>query len=249
MNAPGDALKGLRLLITRPQPQADALAQQVRAQGGEALIYPTVRIEQDATHIAHLTGASDTHWDWVMVTSQHSWDAYQQARRPLTSTHWAAVGASTAGMMMHDLSPHEHVLFPQDPGSEGLLALPALHARKIQGKNILILGGEHPRPLLENTLRQREALVTFAPIYRRSLPASDWAQACAQWQAEPPTAFTATSQACVEGLNTVLQRHGMLALWQRMTCLAASERIADFCRAHGYGRAVRLWPQLINATL
>lgn len=232
-----DALKGVRLLITRPQAQAEQLAQQLQAAGGQALIYPTIEIATvNNNWQEQLTQLQNKSWAYIIVTSQYAWQAATRHCLNLRKNHFIAIGSSTAACLQQDAITN--ISIPNSYGSDSALQLDILQHEQIHGKNILLLTGTHPRPLLANTLKQRGAQVSTIETYQRVCPQRDWSKIVAAWQAKPPHAFTASSIHCVENLVQILDdKHADLIT--KMHCIAGSKRIATTCKQQAWGK--RIW--------
>lgn len=201
MNSPPCVLRGRSILVTRPAEQAAALCALIRAAGGEPITFPTVAIQpvHPADAVRALLGAR---WDVVIFVSRN---AVLQTRALLAghlpeSAQLAAVGAGTASALraagrVPDLVPDARF------DSEGLLELPAL--QQVKGQRILIVRGEGGRPLLGDTLRQRGAEVTYAEVYRRTLPRVDAAPLISDWRAAE-LLLTATSDEILDNLYRLI---------------------------------------------
>jgi uroporphyrinogen-III synthase len=167
------SLSGLRVVVTRPEAQAEGLLDLLRDAGAEAIHFPTIAIEAlPMGPGSPLDSIAD--YDIVLVISRNAVD-YATAR--LVSTDpWprgpriAAVGRATAAALARQGRPVD--LLPQsDYSSEGLLALPQL--QDVSGKRALIIRGEGGRELLAETLGARGATVDYAEVYRRVRPRID----------------------------------------------------------------------------
>jgi uroporphyrinogen III methyltransferase/synthase len=138
----------LRVIVTRPEGQADGLAEGLRELGHDVVLCPLVRIEPIEG------GPIDVeHYDWVIVTSANG--ANELARRIRGRPRkLAAVGATTAAALeRHSLGVD---LTPAVSSQEGLLAeLPRPAGR------VLVAAAEGARRLLVDELD-----ADFVPLYR-----------------------------------------------------------------------------------
>jgi uroporphyrinogen-III synthase len=166
----------LRILVTRPSPQAEHLATLIEQAGGTAVRFPTVEIAgpPDPEALARLLDRLDE-FDLAIFISP---TAVQQAlplihtRRPRLPEKWnvAGVGAGSARELGH--FGVTRVIAPRERfDSEALLELPEL--RQVTGKKIVIFRGAGGRELLGDTLRARGAQVEYAECYRRRAPAGN----------------------------------------------------------------------------
>lgn len=166
-------LSGLRIAVTRPQAQADALSQHIEKLGGTAIRFPLLEISPPADPLAlqsvlarlpqfHLAIFISPNAVSYGLQAMHTAD--QQFGQQLV----AAVGNGTAtALQAHGI---KQVLAPRHRAdSEALLELPAL--QQVAGKNILIFRGDHGRELLGETLQARGAHVAYASCYQRGKPA------------------------------------------------------------------------------
>jgi len=166
-------LAGKAILIARPRRQAQALAERIRAAGGEALVFPALEIEPfapderargalaglGAAHLAVFVSVSAVEHGLALVRAAGGWPAALGA---------VAVGSATASALR--AQGIERVLVPAHGGdSEALLALPEL--QNVSGQRIVIFRGVGGRELLANTLRSRGARVAYVECYRRGKPA------------------------------------------------------------------------------
>lgn len=164
--APGPCpLSGLRVLVTRPAPQAENLCRMIEAQGGIAVRLPLLAIQPTA-HPARAEGvlaAARTYDAWIFTSANAVRHAERLCRQPWPP-RIAAVGAATAAALeaggievqMAPLSAHS---------SEALLALPEF--ADVRDRRILIVTGEDGLDLLARTLFERGAHVEIAEVYRR----------------------------------------------------------------------------------
>ncbi|HST25283.1 MAG TPA: uroporphyrinogen-III synthase [Gaiellaceae bacterium] len=138
----------MRVIVTRPEGQADELAGRLRALGHDVVVCPLVRVE------ALGDGPVDVSpYDWVVVTSANG--ARELARRLHgRPQRLAAVGPATAAALVeHGLVVD---LVPQVSTQEGLLAeLPRPAGR------VLLAAAEGARRLLVDELD-----ADFVPLYR-----------------------------------------------------------------------------------
>jgi uroporphyrinogen III methyltransferase/synthase len=144
-------LRGWRVLVTRPREQIAALADAVRALGGEAVPYPTIELAPPPDWAALDAALAGPGHDWIVFTSPSAVRFTTaraeaiRARALLARPKVAAVGAETAravtdaGLVvavvpavdeqrqeglataLADLAPGTRVLFPQAIGGRELL--------------------------------------------------------------------------------------------------------------------------------
>jgi len=210
-------LAGLRIVITRPAHQAEALSQAITAAGGEPLLFPGLKIAplQDmALAQAQLARLADH--DWLIFISANAVHAALQyagvAALRAYGGRIAAVGAATAAALT-EASISVALRPEEDFSSEGLLDTPAL--REVDGSRVLIIRGEGGREHLAQTLRARGASVEYAEVYRRCCPTPSAELIEAVWVRRAPEAVIATSLQILDNLHRILTmepaRHAWLA--------------------------------------
>lgn len=138
----------MKIVVTRPEGQADELAARLRALGHEVVLCPLVRTEP----LAH-TPIDVAPYDWVVVTSANG--AAELARRiEGRPRQLAAIGPATAAALSDRGLAAD--LVPRVSTQEGLLAeLPRPAGR------VLVAAAEGARRLLVNELE-----ADFVALYR-----------------------------------------------------------------------------------
>ncbi len=161
------------VLVTRPAHQAQPLCAMIKAEGGQAIAFPVLEIQDlsdnsavarllerlDEFDVAIFISANAVMKAMDMILPQRDWPSHLQI---------AVVGARTAEALQEygvtvDICPEEKF------NSEALLALPEMCA--IKNKKVVIFRGQGGRELLADTLRQRGADIEYAEVYRRGKPA------------------------------------------------------------------------------
>jgi uroporphyrinogen III methyltransferase/synthase len=138
----------VRVIVTRPQAQAEPLVSRLRGRGHDVAVCPLIRIEPLDDSALDVEG-----YDWVVVTSPNG--AAELARRMQgRPRRLAAIGSSTAAALAeHGLQAD---LVPAVSSQEGLLAeLPR------PAGQVLFAGAEGARRLLADELG-----AVFVPLYR-----------------------------------------------------------------------------------
>lgn len=200
------SLAGLAVLITRPQGQAERVAQVIAAAGGEPIVFPTIEIraiENRAPLEALFDRLEDYHLAIFVSANavESSLPLLLRRRKIPPELRCAAVGNATraaleAFSVKEVLAPTEHY------DSEALLALPEMQA--IQGKRVLIFRGESGREVIAETLRNRGAQVDYAVCYRRVRPQRDTAALAARWRAGGVHGVSAMSLESLQNLFHML---------------------------------------------
>ncbi len=168
-------LEGRRILICRPQPEADRLASRFCDAGADARVMPLIAREplpeDPATRTLILNLDEFAH---VIAVSPYAaallldWLDEWWPQAP-TDIHWYGVGAGTATVLSN------YGLETRQPEtghtSEDLLQLPELAT--LEHEKVLVVRGQEGRELIPQTLERRGARVTVLPLYRRFCPDYD----------------------------------------------------------------------------
>lgn len=174
-------LSGVRVLITRPQQQADKWRKLLEQQGAATLTVSLMAITPlDST--AERQKIKNTvmnldHYRHAIFVSQNAvqyggeWLQDYWPQWPIDVRFYAVGSATAKALQALDC---EVVAAAQSMNSEALLALPEL--RRIASDKVLIFRGQGGRPLLADTLTKRGAQVEYCELYRRSCPPQAQAQ-------------------------------------------------------------------------
>lgn len=197
--SPRSPLSGCGVLVTRPAAQAPALAADIEAAGGQALLFPVLVIEP----VPLATEPPDADW-YIFISPnavKHGWPlvAAQAAK-----AQRAAVGPGTA-QALTDLGYPAHV-HPTTGNSENLLNESALQTMAEQ--RVVIVRGDGGRDLLADTLKQRGAQVSYLEVYRRALSSESTAELNAAWREGRLQAVSLMSTGTLEGLYHLLDEQG-----------------------------------------
>ena len=260
----------LRVLVTRPQPQADEWVAKLAQRGLEAVALPLLAIEP-AADAAVVTAA------WRLLPSLAlvmfvSPNAVQRffALRP-AGQPWPAgliaggTGPGTHQALAREGVPEASIRTPgaPDPAYGGPFDSEALWQRLAgepwAGRQALIVRGEGGREWLAEVLRQQGAQVHFVEAYRCTGAVPEGAGLAAlQAALQAPLAhlWLLSSSQAVGHLGRLLPGQA----WSGHQALATHPRIAQAARALGFGvlglaaptpdsvaRAVRRWPGAAGA--
>ncbi|PID43701.1 MAG: hypothetical protein CSB48_04730 [Proteobacteria bacterium] len=176
MNTERDELRGLRVLICRPENRSRELMRCLQALGAEVESLPCLKLVPVAesqvvkNHFINLDefdkvifvsrAAAEYGLDWI--------DRYWP--RVPAGIGWYAVGRKTAAAL--DREPGASGILVQQPvtgeDSEALLELASL--QQVTGQKILIVRGEGGREHLKEVLEERGAQIFYAEVYARTCP-------------------------------------------------------------------------------
>jgi uroporphyrinogen-III synthase len=216
MNSSPPPLRGRAVLITRPVQQADALAELIRAAGGEPVLFPALAIEPPTDPAKVRAVLADlSSFDLAIFVSPIA------AERALAMLEraWpaevaiAAVGEGTAAVLRRHVleARNGNVIVPAEGAdSEALLASAEL--QDVRGKHVLICRGEGGRELLAEGLRRRGAEVSYAECYRRVRPAADPSGLIDRWERGGLHAVTVLSGETLDNLWAMLGPRGQQLL-------------------------------------
>jgi uroporphyrinogen-III synthase len=234
---PARPLAGKRIVVTRPQAQAAALCEMIRAAGGIPVCFPTIAIEPLADHAAlDAALARLAEFDLAVFVSANAVAAALARLRGAWPAQVAAGATGPGTAQALERCGVARVILPaRQFDSEGLLQ--ELDARGISPKSVMIIKGEGGRDWLADTLRARGAAVTALPAYRRVR-----AQAEPSIIGDPARAGTlgGVVVSSSEGGVHLLAMLGEAALdWlNRAPVFVPHERIAAHLRARGLTQVV-----------
>ena len=199
-------LAGRRIVVTRPEGQAEGLAALIQQAGGEPLKIPMLEIldaadPQPFYSVAERLGS----FDCAIFVSRN---AVRRGFAMLGQRPWPAqLQVATVGAgSREELAARgvARVIAPAGQAdSEALLALPEF--AQVAGRRIVIFRGEGGRTLLGDTLAARGAQIEHAICYRRAAPAAGGALLAAAWEGGTVDALMLSSG---EGLANLLEMLG-----------------------------------------
>lgn len=228
-----EALRGLTVLVTRPQDQAAALSEPLMQAGASVINLPTLAIEALELEPSQRSLILDLdRYAFVICVSPNAarlglealadywpqWPVQQQ---------WIAVGPATGEAMAGwglNLKTAQ-----QGATSETLLDWPEL--QNLQDQRVLILRGQGGRETLADTLRQRGAQVDYLELYRRARPDVE-VTPLRQAVEKERIILTVTSG---DGLRNLMFMVGEdVARLQRCPLVVVSGRLAQFAQEQGF---------------
>ncbi|MEO8299293.1 MAG: uroporphyrinogen-III synthase [Burkholderiales bacterium] len=246
---------GRCVVVTRPQPQADAWLVRLQAEGVGAIALPLLHIVPDPA----LTPALRRTWHtldqqaMVMFVSPNAVQAFF-AHRP-QALAWpagvlaGATGPGTVAALQAAGVTATAIVAPRadsDRFDAETLWTQVLAARHWAGVPVLIVRGESGRDWLADTLRGAGAEVQFQAAYRLCPPRWEAdARACLDQVLAAPArhAWLFSSSQAVRYLVEYLERDAAaLAAAQVVTALATHPRIAETVRAAGWPRVIAVQP-------
>lgn len=231
---PGD-LSGLRVMVTRPAQQAEALMSQLETAGAKPWLFPLLEIapiissalERHITQLeqydmAIFISPNAVHYGVEAVTAHQSWPA---------SLQLATVGTGSAHELEDRLHRIPDIIPAKGNDSEALLAETAM--QHVVGKRILIFRGRGGREQLAKTLRARGAEVDYAEVYERRRPTIDSGALNEALRAEAIDVIVITSSEALDNLLAMVEPTSLSAL-RKIQMLVIHPRQADHVRQHGF---------------
>jgi uroporphyrinogen-III synthase len=261
-------MPGPRVLVTRPQPQADDWVRQLRQMGVDAQALPLLDIAAPADPQAVRDALAQlATQDLVMFVSPSAVERFLAQRAP--GQRWPAgvlagsTGEGTRRALLAAGVPSADIVSP--PSAEGRFDSEALWQqlqlrRDWRGATALIVRGDGGRDWLADALRGRGARVQFVEAYRRAAPQPDAAGLALLGEAlrEPERTLWLFSSSEAVGhlpalaadVGAALPTRAERSVWAASHALATHPRIADAARALGFAAvdvvapspaAVRSW--------
>lgn len=222
--------QGNRWLLTRPDPMNGVLSRELTALGDAAWVHPLLCIEPLAEAASRLI-EEPFPWKHVIFTSQPAVEHSSALLARLTGNHgllptcYAVGDATQSKLAEYGIKARSG----NEPGSESLLrAMLPLPPRQ----SVLLVTGEGGRTLIEDTLRAGNHLVTRCEVYRRRSLVDSGLTGLVE--AHGINRVLITSVQALEALVQSLE----LTVYEGLTVVAVSERIADVASNFGFPKVV-----------
>ena len=233
-------LKGVGVLVTRPEHQALHLCQLIEAEGGAAVRYPAldIRPRPDRAAVRAAVGPADR-YDLAVFVSANAVRYGADLLGDRRDLPIAAIGQATAAAL--NAAGYRVSLMPEEGAdSESLLALPQL--ADLSGQRVLIVRGPGGRELLFEALTSRGAHVQYAEVYTReaAYPSLERkGEIEALWRQGGIKAYTATSVEILEALVGIVTAR-CRELMHSTSLVTGSGRIANAATRLGIGSPIVL---------
>jgi uroporphyrinogen-III synthase len=168
----------MRLLVTRPRAQADALVAELRARGVDAVALPLIEIEAipDPQPLQQVWRDLPS-LDLLMFVSANAVLHFMRLRPP--GCAWAAqllagsTGPGTSAALRAAGVPEPSLVEPQGEVFDSEALWEQLRERDWHGRQVRVLRGEGGRDWLAEQLGRAGARVEFVAAYQRALPQLD----------------------------------------------------------------------------
>jgi uroporphyrinogen-III synthase len=234
------SLKGIGVLVTRPEHQAEHLCHLIEAEGGAAVRYPALVIKPrpDRAAVRAAVGPVDR-YDLVIFVSANAVRYGAEILEQRRDIAVAAIGQATAAAL--NAAGYRVSLMPEEGSdSEALLAMPQL--AHLSGQRVLIVRGSGGRDLLQEAMSERGAQVQYAEVYVReaAYPSIERkAEVEELWRHGGISAFTATSVELLEALIGIVTPR-CRELIHSTALVTGSRRVAEAAVRLGLGSPIVL---------
>lgn len=239
MNAVANDLQGLNVLVTRPKDLATTLAQMIEQEGGHAILYPVINIDETSTpanrdKILSRLSSFDIA---IFISPTAAAKTFEHIKTLPPDLLVAAIGSGTEKA----LNEHDVVVTITSEGhtSEDLLCHHQLQANLVEGKSIVIFRGVGGRDQLGNTLKARGAKVSYAEMYRRTKPRQ--LASLSNDEINELNIITVTSN---EGLQNLFNLTNNSALLKQKALIVPGARCKQLAQSLGFREII----QSANAT-
>jgi uroporphyrinogen-III synthase len=235
------ARAGVRVLVTRPAHQAEALCRLIEAEGGTPVRLPLLAIEPAIQLAEARRLLAAPHDLWIFTSA----NAVRHAL-PLIGETWArrlaAIGPATAASLAAAGQDAESPL--AGASSEALLGLPEL--QRVDGLQVLVVTGVGGLQVLEPGLAARGAAVERAEVYRRvPLPYPPEAVASALRRSDVVVVTSGESLAQLARMTP----DGSRGLLLKKPLVVPSARVVEKARELGFTQPPRVAEPMSDAAL
>lgn len=229
-------LRGVRVLVTRPEPAAGRLADALAAEGAVVFRVPALAIAPvEDTRSAERLCDRLADVSSIVFTSVNAVDGFFGLMPDATQDRLPAVALAVGRATAEALRVRGVAGVHTPPGrfdSEGLLACPQLQTRQVAGRLVAVVKGEGGRDLLARELGRRGAEVIETNVYRRRAP-----ERLADMLADVRESIDAVTATSAEALENLLDAAPWTACWlARRIVVAPSERVAGVARVRNLPR-------------
>lgn len=240
---PGTAprLAGLRVLVTRPAHQADALCTRLASLGAEAIRFPTLSIRPTVDtdpgyqNLKNCFLDLDRYRAVIFISANaaqlgYDWIDQYWPQLPV-NTLWLAVGAATGRTLQQLGLPVTSAEGAMN--SEALLALPQL--QQLDNDRVLICRGHSGRELLEQDLQQRGAKVDYAELYHREIPVYSQPEIeSIIYKSAPSVILVSSGEALINLVSLSRAAHGESSTLTDTPLVVPSQRVATLALQHHF---------------
>lgn len=232
-------LENIKVLVTRPEQQADNLCKLIEDLGGTAIRFPVLEISkiEDQQVVNELLNNIEAYDIGIFISKNAvEWTLRLLGDKTsaLESLKLISIGSATTAALKRALS--RDVITNSGTNSETLLEDETLSADAVSGKKIIIFRGQGGRELLATTLRQRGANVDFAEVYRRDCPQYESDFIDKIWTLNNPDIVVVTSNNGLENLFSLVNNDQKKILLSKQL-VVMSRRMLDYSVEFGFTKA------------
>ncbi len=230
-------LAGMRIIITRPKQQSQALSQGLGKLGAKTIELPTIEIvpvENTGPLDRALRSLED--YDWLIFTSVHGvrffferLTALKISLESLKGLKVAAIGPATAAAIERAGKKPDYV--PEEYLSERI----ALGLGHLRGRRILLPRADIASKRLPNLLREHGALVDEIVAYRTVVPRDLTPERVKSIFAEGIDLITFTSASTVRNLAQVLSDGELVVFLRNVTVACIGPVTVEVAKELGVG--------------
>ncbi len=174
-------LFGKRILVTRAREQASGLADTLRLEGADPVVFPTIQIKPIADNAMLSTAVSNLRtYNWLVFTSVNAVEPFSKAlaenkldARALAGCKIAAIGPATADMLQRRLGIVADFV-PSNAVAECLVK--EWPQQDLTGCRVLLPRAAQARDLIPQELGRIGAIVDVVPAYQTVRPETDDAE-------------------------------------------------------------------------
>lgn len=245
-------LAGCRVLVTRAVEQAPELARRIETLGGEAVIFPLIRIRPmgDAGPLDEALDCLDQ-FDWIIFTSVNTVRLFLQRMRqrdiPLErlSARVAAVGPKTKAVLEAEGVTVD--VLPTEFHAEGLLD--ALLPQMTPGLRVLLPRSRIAREVLPEQLACHGAQVTAVDVYDTEPVREGAAQLASLLENRAVHWLTFTSSSTVQSFVDLLSGYDVPRLLKGVAVASIGPLTSATCRKLGLPVTVEAQPSSLDGLI
>ncbi len=171
---PGNPLKGLRILVTRPKAQAEALMEQLRKARAEPILLPTIKIIPPPD-TGPITAAIKNikNYQWLILTSSNGVNCFfdyllEKGLGPADLGHLKTICVGPKTALAAKERGFKGGLVAKEYAAEGIIEL--FSSTDINEQKILLPRALKARETLPENLRKKGASVDIVPVYETIFP-------------------------------------------------------------------------------
>lgn len=222
-----------RVLVTRPEAQAEGFAQLCTQIGFEVALMPCLEIVPKQLPEHSLSTQLENHHTVLFTSTNAVHIAHALQPLPWAGIHIHAIGAATARTLKIYEQPLEFE--PRSPyNSEAYLA-------QIQHgtlESLLILKGRGGRDHIQNTLKARGCQISSLDLYFRRLPELPRRLVDEMLIHNPPDIISVTSNDALNNLCSIANEH--LNIIRSLPLVVNSRRCAELAKQKGFTLPARV---------